>query len=60
MENGLIQKLQEMYDKSASIVFFGGAGGLYRKRNPRFSQQGRFVQSKMEISAGADYKPHVF
>lgn len=45
MENGLIQKLQEMYDKSASIVFFGGAGVSTESGIPDFrSRDGLYNQ----------------
>ena len=49
MENGLIQKLQEMYDKSASIVFFGGAGVSTESGIPDFRSRDGLYNQKWKL-----------
>ena len=45
MENEFIRKLQEMYDESSNIVFFGGAGVSTESGIPDFrSRDGLYNQ----------------
>jgi len=54
-----IDTFREMVEKSGSIVFFGGAGGVYGKRNSGFQEQHRNLWTKDQVflSAGGYAQP---